>query len=126
MKVRAYGCRLKDQDPALSEYVINTVSAGKARYSYLLHLQDAGWVVNFFDIAVRSLGEPVQTPRLDRIARYRSRPELTAGTMVNAEGFVGAIVDADSSCNFQVLVTEGPRRGSTIHCHPCGITVLPG
>lgn len=124
MKIRAYGCNLKDQDPAVPEYVINTTSAGKARYAYLLDLWDAGWDATFSDVVVRSLGKPAQTPRLDRIAKYRGRPELTAGRMVNAEGFIGAIVDGDSSCNFEVLVTEGPRRGSTIHCHPCGITVL--
>lgn len=123
--VRAYECRLPllDEDYLL---VVHATSASKARAECVRQLRAGGAAAGFPDVRVRSMGAPVTSERLRRVASYRGRPELVAGVRVLAAGNRGTVVDADDSCNFVVLFDAGTRHaGRLLPVHPGDVILLP-
>lgn len=100
---------------------INTTSAGRARYQFLLRLRDAGWQVEFKDLRVRSVGGPVSSRDFRRMAQGRGLSRVRCGDRVFlASGARGTIVGHTSSACFEVQFdADSPRYpGAVLAVHP--------
>ena len=111
--------------------VINHVSAGKARYEYLLDLREAWPDATFADITVRKLGPAHTSDAFKRTAAYRGMPDLRCGQRVEVrspEGpALGVIVGHNGSANFDVLFDENTWfKGGVGNVHPSEISLIAG
>jgi hypothetical protein len=105
--------------------VVNTTSAGKARYSYLLDVRDCWPGITFSDIKVKKIGAPVTSADFLRTARYRGMPDLRCGDQVKVNGRRGVIVGHNHSANFDVLFNDDSDwSGAVLNCHPSDIRLL--
>lgn len=108
---------------------INHVTAGKARYEYLLDLRDAWPDATFADITVRKIGPAHTSEAFKRTATYRGMPALTCGQRVEvcsgSHRALGVIVGHNDSANFDVLFDEDTYfKGGIGNVHPSEILAL--
>lgn len=113
--VRAYEVGVKGQE--WTRTVVYALSAGKAKYDYLLDVRESWPDVTFKHITCRA-GGPFEPLRLRRTAADRGLPFVHARMQVEVEGHSGVVVDSNDSANFDVLFVEGPHAGLTLNCHP--------
>lgn len=97
---------------------VHAMTAGKAKYTYLLDIRDAWPDVSFKHLRCRVLGAPRTDDQFMRTANYRGVPFARIGMRVEVEGHAGVIVDKNDSANFDVLFTEGKHAGAVCNCHP--------
>lgn len=124
--VYAWECNVRGKD---WRHTINHLTAGKARYEYLLDLRDAWPDATFADITVRKLGPAHTSEAHKRTADYRGRPELTCGRRVEVcsggERALGVIVGHNDSANFEVLFDEDTYfKGGVGNVHQSEIRAL--
>lgn len=108
---------------------INHLTAGKARYEYLLDLLDAWPDATFADITVRKVGPAHTSEAFKRTATYRGMPELRCGQRVEVrspEGpALGFIVGHNESGNFDVLFDANTYfNGGVGNVHPSELKPL--
>jgi len=123
MTVRAFYVTWPEAGPDF-HMECNARSAGAARYEFLLSLRDAGYEVSFKDLRVKRIGAPRSSDRLLRVAAYRGRPELVAGTRVLCDGALGTVLDGDSSANFVVEFDPGSPYAGRCSVHPADLVVV--
>lgn len=124
--VFAWECNVRGKD---WHRTINHLTAGKARYQYLLDLRDAWPDASFADITVRKVGPAHTSEAHKRTAAYRGRPELTCGRRVEVcsggQRALGVIVGHNDSANFDVLFDEDTYfAGGIGNVHPGEIRSL--
>lgn len=124
--VFAWECNVRGKD---WHRTINHLTAGKARYQYLLDLRDAWPDASFADITVRKVGPAHTSEAHKRTAAYRGRPELTCGRRVEvcsgSQRALGVIVGHNDSANFDVLFDEDTYfAGGIGNVHPSEIRSL--
>lgn len=125
-EVFAWECNVRGKD---WQRTINHLTAGKARYEYLLDLRDSWPDATFADITVRKVGPAHTSEAHKRTAAYRGRPELTAGRRVEvlsgSQRAMGVIVGHNDSANFDVLFDEDTYfKGGIGNVHPSEIRAL--
>lgn len=125
-EVFAWECNVRGKD---WQRTINHLTAGKARYEYLLDLRDSWPDATFADITVRKVGPAHTSEAHKRTAAYRGRPELTAGRRVEvcsgSQCAKGVIVGHNDSANFEVLFDEDTYfKGGIGNVHPSEIRAL--
>ena len=125
-EVFAWECNVRGKD---WHRTINHLTAGKARYEYLLDLRDSWPDATFADITVRKVGAAHTSEAHKRTAAYRGRPELTAGQRVEvcsgSQRALGVIVGHNDSANFDVLFDEDTYfAGGVGNVHPSEIRAL--
>lgn len=125
-EVFAWECNVRGKD---WQRTINHLTAGKARYEYLLDLRDAWPDATFADITVRKLGPAHTSEAHKRTAAYRGRPELTCGRRVEVrsggQSALGVIVGHNDSANFEVLFDADTYfNGGIGNVHPSEIWAL--
>lgn len=108
--VRCYEVTLPHLWPEWRQEV-NARSAGEARNSARVDLREAGMDITFADLRVRVLGPARSSERLERVAKYRGRPEFVVGARVVSGSRTGVIVGADECANF-VVALDGGGMGS--------------
>lgn len=113
--VKSFECGVKGTE---WKRVICHETRSKARYRYLLDLQDVYPELSFKDITVRHVGPPITDAEFERTAKYRGVPFAKVGMKVITEGREGVIVGKNSSANFDVLFTGGKYKGGVYNCHP--------
>ena len=101
--------------------VINHRTIGKARYSFLLDLEQG--TLPFHLVRGRKLGPPQTSEALEHTCTYRGRPELRAGAHVRVGGAVGRIAGAAGGANFSVIFDDDAPRyaGAMLNVHPSEI-----
>jgi len=106
--------------------IINAPSVGKAKYYYLLQVQDPWPSVRFVDLICRKLGPPHTSESFKRNACYRGLPNVRCGDRVTVNGCNGTIVGHNSAANFQVLFDlDAPKySGLTLPVHPNELQVI--
>jgi hypothetical protein len=115
--VKAYEIGVKSR-PEFGQTVY-AITAGKAKYSYLLDVQDCWPDVQFKDLTCRSLGTCFSSGEdFKRTARKRGVEFAEIGMRVEVDGEPGVIVGKNDSANFDVLFTGPKHRGNTLNCHP--------
>jgi hypothetical protein len=118
MSVFAFECQFADFPPS----VRNALSAGKARYDYLLGVREAYPDATFADIRVRKIGPAVTSEAFLRNAAYRGMPNIRCGDKVTVNGRRGFIVGHNGSANFDVVFDEGSEWAGCVHnVHPSEI-----
>lgn len=115
--IRSYACwhRLHDESTAS---IVNALTAGKARYRYLLDIREPLPDVQLADIRVRSHGPAHSSDDFRRCATKRGLPDARCGDRVKVGSDEGWIVGHNSSANFDVLFDTGRYAGQTLNCHP--------
>ena len=118
--VFAWECNVRGKD---WQRTINHLTAGKARYEYLLDLRDAWPDATFADITVRKIGTAHTSAAFKRTATYRGMPALTCGQRVEvcsgSQRALGVIVGHNDSANFDVLFDEDTYfKGGIGNVHP--------
>ncbi len=98
------------------------VSAAKAKYVYLLEVQDAWQDVEFKHLECRSLGRVQQTTDFLAVATRRQVPYARLGMRVQVESDNGVIAGSNTADNFEVLFTSGAHKGKILPCHPTWMT----
>ena len=119
-EVFAWECNVRGKD---WQRTINHLTAGKARYEYLLDLRDAWPDATFADITVRKIGPAHTSDAFRRTATYRGMPDLKCGTRVEVRSggqrALGVIVGHNDSANFDVLFDEDTYfKGGIGNVHP--------
>jgi len=126
-EVFAWECNVRGKD---WQRTINHLTAGKARYEYLMDLRDAWPDVTFADITVRKVGPAHTSEAFKRTATYRGMPDLQCGQRVEVrspEGpALGFIVGPNDSANFDVLFDADTYfKGGVGNVHPSELRPLP-
>ena len=124
--VFAWECNVRGKE---WQRTINHLTAGKARYEYLLDLRDSWPDVTFADITVRKVGPAHTSEAFRRNAAYRGRTELTCGARVEvvsgSQRALGVIVGHNDSANFDVLFDEDTYfKGGIGNVHPSEIRLV--
>ena len=124
--VFAWECNVRGKE---WQRTINHLTAGKARYEYLLDLRDSWPDATFADITVRKIGAAHTSEAFRRTATYRGRNELTCGARVEVVGgsqrALGVIVGHNDSANFDVLFDEDTYfKGGIGNVHPSEIRLV--
>lgn len=124
--VFAWECNVRGKDWPCT---INHLTAGKARYQYLLDLRESWPDATFADITVRKIGPAHTSEAFKRTARYRGLPDLQCGQRVEIRSpdgpARGVIVGHNGSANFDVLFDADTYfKGGIGNVHPCEMTVL--
>lgn len=124
--VFAWECNVRGKE---WQRIINHLTAGKARYEYLLDLRDSWPGVTFADITVRKVGPAHTSEAFRRNAVYRGRTELTCGARVEvvsgSQRALGVIVGHNDSANFDVLFDEDTYfKGGIGNVHPSEIRLV--
>lgn len=119
-EVFAWECNVRGKN---WQRTINHLTAGKARYEYLLDLRDAWPDATFADITVRKLGPAHTSEAFKRTATYRGMPGLTCGQRVEVSSggqrALGVIVGHNDSASFDVLFDEDTYfKGGVGNVHP--------
>ena len=119
-EVFAWECNVRGKD---WQRTINHLTAGKARYEYLLDLRDAWPDATFADITVRKIGPAHTSEAFRRTAAYRGMPDLKCDTRVEvcsgSQRAMGVIVGHNDSANFDVLFYEDTYfKGGIGNVHP--------
>ena len=125
-EVFAWECNVRGKD---WQRTINHLTAGKARYEYLLDLRDAWPDATFADITVRKIGPAQTSEAFRRTATYRGMPGLTCGTRVEvcsgSQRALGVIVGHNESANFDVLFDEDTYfKGGIGNVHPSELRLV--
>lgn len=105
LTIRAFKVSVIGRDWATT---IHAASPGQAKYQYLLGLREAWPGLTFKDLTYHSLGHPRTTERFLSVADHRGL-NWRIGDIVEFQGERGALVDANDSCNFEVLFPNGRR-----------------
>lgn len=126
-EVFAWECNVSGKD---WQRTINHLTAGKARYEYLLHLRDAWPDATFADITVRKIGPAHTSEAFKRTAAYRGMPTLKCGrrveVMSGTKRALGVIVGHNDSANFDVLFDDDTYfNGGVGNVHPSELRLLP-
>lgn len=121
--VFAWECNVRGKE---WQRTINHLTAGKARYEYLLDLRDSWPDATFANITVRKIGPAHTSDDHKRTMAYRGRPDLYAGRRVEvcsgSERAFGVIVGNNGSANFDVLFDEDTYfNGGIGNVHPSEI-----
>lgn len=124
--VFAWECNVRGKE---WQRTINHLTAGKARYEYLLDLRDSWPDVTFADITVRKVGPAHTSEAFRRNAVYRGRTDLTCGARVEvvsgSQRALGVIVGHNDSANFDVLFDEDTYfKGGIGNVHPSEIRLV--
>ena len=119
-EVFAWECNVRGKD---WQRTINHLTAGKARYEYLMDLRDAWPDATFADITVRKVGPAHTSEAFLRTATYRGMPSLRCGARVEVlcgtKRALGVIVGHNDSANFDVLFDEDTYfNGGIGNVHP--------
>ena len=119
-EVFAWECNVHGKD---WQRTINHLTAGKARYEYLLDLRDAWPDATFADITVRKVGQAHTSAAFKRNAAYRGMPDLECGQRVEIRSpdgpALGVIVGHNDSANFDVLFDDDTYfKGGIGNVHP--------
>lgn len=96
----------------------HALTAGRAKYDYLRSVQESWPDISFKHLTCRLLGGPRTDSEFQRVATYRGVSFARIGMRVEVEGHAGLIVKHNDACNFDVLFTDGPYKGSQGNCHP--------
>jgi hypothetical protein len=115
--VRAFECGVIGTD---WKTIVHHLSAGKAKYSYLLDVRDYWPDVTFKQLTCRVIGSPVQTEKFRHTAERRG-VSFRIGDRVKVGTDYGYILDSNDSANFDVLFETGKHAGITLSCHPIWI-----
>lgn len=126
-EVFAWECNVRGKD---WQRTINHLTAGKARYEYLLDLRDAWPDATFADITVRKVGAARTSDAFKRTATYRGMPALQCGQRVEIRSpygpALGVIVGHNDSMNFDVLFDEDTYfKGGVGNVHPSELRLVP-
>lgn len=113
LELHAYACRVAGYD---HETVVHELSAGRAKSQFVRDLDIDG--IGFTDVRVRSLGRPVATEGVERVAKNRGVPFAKTGMHVRVGESNGRIVGHNSSGNFDILFWDGAHKGQRLNCHP--------
>jgi hypothetical protein len=113
--LRAFECGVRGRD---WKTVINHLTAGKARYEYLLSVREYWPDLSFKDITVRTLGRSMNTRRFLHTKEHRG-VTFNIGDRVIVGAHWGWISDSDDSANFKVILSNG----NVIHVHPSDIAL---
>lgn len=112
MRLRSYLCGVRGK-PEWERTIIHS-SPGKAKYEYLLDIQESWPDVNFPDLTCH-VGGPIRTPEsFVRVANSRGVPFARCGMAVEVGGRKGHLVGSNDSANFNVLFESGHVE----NCHP--------
>lgn len=122
-QVRSYEVGVKGTD---WQRIVYALSAGKAKYEYLMDVRESWQNVSFKDLTCRSVRSFRQTDHFERTAKYRGVPGARIGMEVKAGGCRGVLVGSNDSANFDVLFLEGPAKGQTGNVHPGSIKFPEG
>jgi hypothetical protein len=101
--------------------IVNTRTAGMARYSHLLAARDWCQGVTFIQVRARKVGPPVTSDGHRATMKSRGRPELVAGARVTVDGLPGFITGGNYSSNFDVLLDH---MRFSMNVHPTDIAVM--
>jgi hypothetical protein len=127
-EVFAWECNVRGKD---WHRTINHLTAGKARYEYLLDLRDSWPDATFADITVRKIGPAHTSEAFKRIAAYRGMPDLKCGQRVQVlmpsdKPVLGFILSHNDSANFDVLFDKDTIfNGGIGNVHPSELLMLP-
>jgi len=119
--VHAFACRLRSSE---HETIVNNLSAGAAKYRFLLDVRDPWPDTKYTDIRVRKIGPAHTSEQFLRNAKYRGMPHIRCGDRVRVGEEEGAIVGHNGSANFDVLFTSGKWAGQTLNVHPSEVMLL--
>lgn len=99
---------------------INARTANKAKYEFLIDLQESWPDYEYKDLRVRKLGEPVSSERFIHNAKYRGVPDVRCGQRVIVGDGRGIIVGHNASANFDVLFDDDSPKyaGLKLNVHP--------
>ncbi len=122
----AWECNVRGKE---WQRTVNHLTAGKARYEYLLDLRDSWPDATFADITVRKVGPAHTSDAFRRTATYRGRTELACGSRVEvvsgSQRALGVIVGHNDSANFDVLFDEDTYfKGGIGNVHPSEIRLV--
>ena len=100
--------------------VINERTAGRAKRSYLLDLNESWPDYKFTDLRARKIGGPHTTERFIDNAVYRGTPDVRCGQRVKVGLGRGVIVGHNESANFDILFDDDSPKyaGLTLNVHP--------
>lgn len=103
--------------------IVNARSAGKAKSSFLIDLQDAWPNYRYTDLRVKKIGGAHTSEQFRRNAAYRGMPDVECGQRVIVGDGRGVIVGHNSSANFDVLFDDDSPKyaGLTLNVHPGSI-----
>lgn len=106
--------------------IVNTRTAGKAKYQYWLDVTDAWPDVPITAMRARKVGEPHTSEAFERNAKYRGLPNVKCGQRVKVGNDEGVIVGHNSSANFDVLFDDDSPKysGQRLNVHPQGIEII--
>src|SRR5690242_10224144 len=105
-KIFAFACWHRSHDESTAS-IINAMTAGKARYRYLLDILDPLPDAKITDIRVRSHGPAYSSADFIRCAAKRGLPNARCGDRVKVGDDEGVIVGHNSSANFDVMLKTG-------------------
>lgn len=99
---------------------INARTANKAKYEYLVDLQEAWPGYGYIDLRVRKVGPCHTSAEFRRNANYRGLPDVECGQHVRIGVGSGVIVGHNYSANFNVLFDDDSLKyaGLTLNVHP--------
>jgi len=102
---------------------INARSASKAKYQYLIRLQDCWPDYQYTDLRVRKVGPPVTPEAFQRNAKYRGIETAYCGQRVTVGNSRGVIVGHNSSANLDILFDDDAPKyaGETLNVHPSSV-----
>jgi len=119
----AFACKLTWSE---HETTVNALSAGQAKYQFLLDVRDPYPDTEYTDIRCRKIGPPHTSESFLRNARYRGMPDVRCGDRVRVGEHEGLIAGHNGSANFDVLFTSGPWTGKTLNVHPGEVRLQSG
>jgi hypothetical protein len=111
LSLRAFEVNVKGRN---WQSTVHALTAGKAKYEYLIGVRESWPDVNFTDLTCHSIGGPRDTAAFRRVAEYRGLPFAHIGMKVECDGRRGVILGHTDSANFEVLFDDGAR----LCCHP--------
>jgi hypothetical protein len=119
--IRCYEVNVKGQNWSTT---INASTAGKAKYRYLLDVQESWQGVTFKDLTCRVVGRPQSSERFINNAKYRSLPDARCGDRVRVGDSMGYIVGHNSSANFDIEFDSGKYAGLVLNVHPQEMEII--
>lgn len=110
-ELRSYECSLDGEH--WSTY--NALSRGKAKMKYYYELD---MEISYLAIKCRVNGAVFTSDDFKRNAKYRGIEFAYCGMVIKSEEFEGVITGYNSSCNLNVLITNGNFKGQYLSFHP--------
>lgn len=105
---------------------INHRTANKAKYEFLIGLQDYWPEYNYTDLRARKVGSPHTSHAFEHNAKYRGVPDIKCGQRVEVGQGRGVIISHNSAANFDVLFDEDSPQwaGQKLSVHPAEIKFI--